>query len=718
MTELEKRIKAKLPGEDTGIEIKHSLCAICSPAFHCGLDCYVKEGKLIKVEGTPDYPGSKGRVCTKGQSNRDYIYRKDRIQTPLKRVGERGEGKFVPITWEEALSTIAEKLSAVKEAYSPHAVAFYSGHCKWYRPILHRLCYAFGSVNFGTDDSTCFKANDIASKLTFGAGAGPNTPNANTFLGWNYGGYYAKHMSVAGVRALKERGGKVIIIDPRHTPAVKNLADLYLQIKPGTDGALALGMGKIIIDNGWIDAEYIEKYVHGYEEYKALVQKYPLDKVCEITGLCADDVYEAARLYATNGPATVNFSGCTQTHHINGMQSTRAIHALIAITGNYDRPGGNVPGGVSYLHKNGGFSTREKEFRESLRPHDQLRIGETRFPIWDEYCDEFHAVDLIRQLEEGTPYPVKAIVGLGMNAKMLPETERLLKAMADNLDFFVDADLFMTHTAKYADIVLPACSSLERGEMKAYEGGFLTYTKPVIEPLYESRSDVEWLCDLARELDVDDELLKAGYEACCDWIIEGNGLTVADLKKSDKPVKVPTAKPGKPGNYLVNGCKTRTGKIEIYSEAIAAVDVKYGLNPLPDYQDPLYDQNDSETAEKYPFNLVAGVRIPTAHHSRLHEVPWLRSLRPNPLCEINAEDAKRLGIKDDDPVELSSPCGTIRCRAKVTHKFQPGTLMMLHGYTEANVNNLICSDHLDPYSGYPGFKSARCTIRKYQEAES
>ena len=221
MTELEERLRAKIPGNDTGIEIRPSICAICSPDKHCGVDCYVKDGKIIKVEGTLDHPYSHGKLCTKGSSNRNYVYRRDRIQTPLKRVGERGEGKFEPISWDEAYAIIAENLNRIKETDSPHSVAFYSGHCKWYRFLLQRLAYSFGSVNYGTDDSNCAAATHLANAVTAGRSAGPDLAHANTFLGWNYSGYYSDHLSVENVRGLKDRGGKVIIIDTRYTPAAK-----------------------------------------------------------------------------------------------------------------------------------------------------------------------------------------------------------------------------------------------------------------------------------------------------------------------------------------------------------------------------------------------------------------------------------------------------------------------------------------------------------------
>ena len=717
MTELEKKIKAKIPGPDTGIEVKRSLCAICSPGHHCGVDCYVKDGEIIRVEGTQDHPYNHGKLCTKGSSLRNYVYRADRIRTPLRRVGERGEGKFEPITWDEAYSIIAEKLNAVKEKYSASSVAFFSGYCKWYRPVFHRFAHVFGSVNFGTDDSTCSASKVIADKVTAGCGAGPDMGHASTFLGWNYEGYYSAHLSVAGVQKLKERGGKVIIIDIRDTPASKNLADIFLKINPGTDGALALGMAKLIIDNGWADMDYVEKYTYGFEQYKALVDQYPLNKVSQITGLDPDDIYEATKLYATNGPACCNYSASALVHHINGFNAHRAIVCLSALTGNFDRVGGNVPNPPTYLHKPAGFKSREHEFRSDRCPKDQKRIGADRFPLWDQQFDEFQAMDLLRQLEEEDPYPIKAIFGLGMNAKMFPETDKLLQTMKEKLDFFVDADLFMTLTAKYADIVLPACTSVERGEVKAYQGGYLTYTKPVIPPMYESKSDVDILCELARVMDLDDEYLKGGYDACMEWIFDGCGVTLDELKASDLPVKVPAAKwPVLPGNCLKNGFKTPTGKFELYATAIAKIDPKFGLDPLPSYYDSLADQNDPETAEKYPFYLCTGARLAHAIHSRTHDTPWLRSLRPYPTCEIHKADAARLGLKNGDTVAMSSPYGEIRMKVKVTSKAKPGVVMALHGYTEANVNELIGRNHLDPYSGYPGFKGMRCNIRKVEEA--
>lgn len=717
MTELEKRIQAKIPGEDTGIEVRPSICAICSPDKHCGLDCYVKDGQIIKIEGTQDHPYNHGKLCTKGSSNRNYLYRKDRIQTPLKRVGERGEGKFEPISWDEAYKIIAENLNRIKETYSPHSVVFYSGHCKWYRFLLQRLAYSFGSVNYGTDDSNCAAATHLANAVTVGRSAGPDLAHTNVFLGWNYSGYYSDHMSVENVRKLKERGGKVIIIDTRYTPAAKNLADVFLHVNPGTDGALALGIANVIIENGWENKEYIEKYTYGFEEYKALAAKYPLDKVAKITGVTPEQIVEVARLYATNGPAATNYSACALTHRINGFQTHRAVFCLAGITGNYDQPGGNLPIPQSWCHKPAGFTTREVEFRMCRKP-DAVRMGEGRFPIWDKYehYQEYQAMTLQDSILHHEPYPIKAVFGMGMNLKMFPQTDAMVEAIK-KLDFFVDVDLFSGFTTRYADIVLPACTTMERSELKAYGGGYFQYTKPVIPPLYESKSDANILCELAKVLGVDDPLLTAGHEACLDWIIEGTGVTIAELKKAEgRPVKV-ASKPYIPGSFIENGTTTPTGKFEFYSTSIASIDPKYGLNPLPEYEDALFDQNDEETRTKYPFMLITGIRVPHTIHSRLHEVPWLRSLRPKPFIDVNKKDAAAMNIHDGDMMEVTSPYGRIRVMAHLTAKMKPGILHMTHGYSEANVNCLIGKDHLDRYSGFPGLKAMRTNTRKCEEAE-
>lgn len=710
-TELEKRIKAKIPGQDTGIEVKKGICSICSPGNHCGLDVYVRDGKILKVEGTPDHPYNQGAICTKGAMNRDYIYRKDRIQTPLRRIGKRGEGRFEPITWEEAYGEIARNLNKIKAEHTADAVVFTTGYCKWYRPYYHRFIYAFGSCNYSTDDCTCYRAAVLAGEVSCHRDTGPDLANSNTFMGWAWSGTYSNHLSYLKVKQLRERGGKVIIIDTRITPASLRIADVFLHIKPGTDGALALGMAKLIIDNGWADMEYVRAHTYGYEEYADYVKDFDLEKVAGITGLKKEDILEATRIYATNGPAGANISVSTLTQQINGFQTLRAILCLQALLGNIDRKGGNIPAVNTYLCRPAGFKAREKEYYMEKAPDLTRMIAYDNFPIWSKYCNEFQAMTLADAILEEKPYPIRGIYGVGMNFKMYPQTDKLVKAL-EKIDFFVNTDLFMTWTNKYADIVLPCCSSLERGEFKVYPGGWGVYTKPVIEPLYQSKPDTDILCELANYMELDDPLLRKGYEASIDWIMDGCGLTVEDFKKSDMPLKLPNSKPTPPGTMTQNGFKTPSGRFEFYSQIIARFQESHGLDPLPTYKAWDADDPDETAKEAYPFFLCAGTRIPNTIHSRLHSVPWSRSIRPEPLVEIHDDDAGRLGIAEGDKVVVYSPCGEVTLKAMLTRKIHPGTLQVAHGYTEANISKVVSDHHLDPYSGFPGYKAARCNIRK------
>ena len=185
--------KGRIPGKESGIEIRHSLCDICSPGMHCGLDVFVKDGKILKVEGTEGFPVNNGKLCTKGAGNRQYVYRKDRILTPLRRVGERGEGKFEPISWDEALKTISEKFLQIRRDHGADKVAFYSGYSKHYRFMLRRLASVFGSQNYGTESSSCMTSGLMAWLIASGMPMGMNMPNAELVLGWGANGFHSRY---------------------------------------------------------------------------------------------------------------------------------------------------------------------------------------------------------------------------------------------------------------------------------------------------------------------------------------------------------------------------------------------------------------------------------------------------------------------------------------------------------------------------------------------
>ena len=703
----EENLRAKIPGTDTGITKRNSVCDICAPGPHCGITGYVKDGKLIKVEGTREHPTNRGLLCPKGLATRQYVYRKDRVLTPLRRVGARGEGKFEPITWEEAWGEIVPRLQAVKARYGPSSVAFYSGYNKWYRPFLQRLCYSFGSVNYGTESSSCFTSTIMSWRLATGADfAAPDLGRAGIFLGWCYNAYYAQYLMAGGVERARQRGMKVIIVDPRITPAVEKQCDLHLRIKPGTDCALALGLARELIVNDWVDHDYIAQNVYGYEAYRDYVMDFTPQRVERLTDVPAQQLRLAARMIHENMPLAINQSGAAMVHHTNGMQTHRAIMALSALMGTYDRPGGMIPAPLTYAHSMAGFETLDHAFPLEKYPKNAPRpVGAQRFPLWDKVIGEMQGNDLARQIREGTPYPVKALWAHGMNFRMFNGDLELEEALKQ-LDFFVDIDLFLTDSAKLADIVLPCCSSLERGEFKVFGGGFGQYTQPVIAPLGQSRPDDEIIVELANRLELEDDLLRSGSENCVRYMLRNTPIDLDFLKAhSQLPQKLEGVEKIPVGHH---GFGTPTGKFELWSTVIEPFE---GLDPLPTWRDSI----DGADPQTYPFRLVAGARLPHALHSRLHDVPWLRSLRPEPTADLNDQDARRLGISPGDTIRLATEVGAITVKANPTRTVKPGTVFMYHGYREADVNSIIPPGHNDPYSGFPGYRSVRCSVQREED---
>ncbi|WML32844.1 molybdopterin-dependent oxidoreductase [Clostridium sp. OS1-26] len=696
-------LRAKIAGEETGIEIKHTICDICSAG--CGTDAYIKDGKVIKVEGTKGHIAGNGYLCTKGFANREYIYKEDRIKTPLKRIGKKGEGKFEAITWEEAYKEIEKKLNGYKKKFGADSVAFFTGYQKWYRTIFHRFVHSFGTLNYGTESSSCFQSFFMASRIAGGVLTRPDIANADLFIAWAYNPYYSSNAVSLNIEKFKKNGLKVIIIDPRITPTSQKLADIHLRPKPGTDGALAHGFARFLIHEDKIDRDFIKKHIHGFEEYAAYVEQFDIKNVSSITGISEKDIIKAAEMIAANKCIAINEGFTGIFHHRNGMQNLRAIMSISAITGNYDHRGGQIPLKYSNPDKLGPALLDEK-FINEVRPKNSLsKIGSDKFPLWSELVDEFQAMDLSRHILEQKPYPIKAVFALGMNVRMFPDNNSLFKAL-EVVDFFVDTDLFMTDTAKYADIVLPACSSFERSQLISY-GSEVAFTKTIIEPLYESKSDVDIICELAKVMNLDDELLKSGYENCCRYLISDLDISLEDLKNSDGPVKIPGFKPYMVGENTKDGYDTPSKKYELKSSIIEKYS-KWNLEPLPIYTASLDDVDEVQ----YPFILTAGARIPGAFHSRLHNISWTRALRPEPTADINFYDGKKLNINQDDIIEIITTKGSIDVKANLTQSVLEGVVNMYHGYSEADVNAIIEGDHLDPYSGFPGYRSVRCTIRK------
>ena len=700
--------KGKVAREGNGVEIRQTICAICNPFSHCGVDAYVKDGVIIKVEGTKSHPHSEGTLCSKGAANREYIYNKDRLRTPLLRKGERGSDEFEPISWDEALDRIEDRLQKIKHESGPESVAFYVGYTKWMRPFVKRLAHSFGSPNYCTESSTCYTASKVAAILNYGHFGQPDLGKAKCLLVWSKNPFYSNTSTVRRLLDARERGLKIVEVGPLITPLTAH-ADIHLRIRPGTSGALAHGMAHIIIKEELMDLDFVENWTRGFEEYRAYVEGFSPLATQEITGVRAELIEQAARVYATTKPAALMVSASPTVHHTNGVQNHRALTALVGLTGNFDREGGNyvVPSGWLYVHN--GLVTREEEYEQS-RPWSEMapRMAEKKYPVWSRFIAEAQAMELPFHIQNPDPYPIRAMVAFGMNYRMWPGCDFFYENMK-KLDFMVHADLFMTDTCKLADIVLPACTSFERSELKFYEEDYVVWTTPVIESLWESRSDADVIFDLAKRIAPDDDLVQKGYEANVDWILEPTGLTVEKLKKYPAGYAVKNIKKPPYRKYEKSGFPTPSGKMEFASSIMEEAN----LDALPTFQEPrLSPRSTPKLTTKFPLILTTGARLPMYVHSRTFRLSWTRGLRPDPMLDINPIDANERGVSQGDWVTLSTPRNSIEVKANVTEVVPPGVINIFHAYREPEVNTLVEPDYLDPVSGFPGFKSLICEVKR------
>ncbi|MEM3421352.1 MAG: molybdopterin-dependent oxidoreductase [Candidatus Hadarchaeum sp.] len=671
-----------------------TVCRICSG--ECGLDVYVHDGKIVKVEGMKEHPINRGEICPKAEAAIDYVYSPDRLKYPLKRDGD----SWKRISWDEALTTIAQELTRIKKEYGSRALAVYLGQGidyyenKWY---ARRFCDVYGTPGYYSVDSMCYRARVIAHRLTYGAMSVADQENSKCILMWARNEYNA--ILPRAKKALKalENGAKLIVVDPVRTFFAKR-ADIHLRPRPGTDCALALAMLNIIISEGLYDKEFVERWTVGFEKLAEHVKKYPPEKVEEITWVKADDMVKAARLYASTKPACIN-QGNSIDLQANGVQTSRALAIMQAITGNLDVPGGNIYSPRLRL-TNLGFPKMVSE-----KP-----FGADEHPIQYEHTREGQAMVLIEKVISGDPYQIRAMIVSGGNPALQLPNYNKVKAALEKLDFLVVMDVFMTATAEFADIVLPAATFLEKTELLDFGAvmgiPYVMLRKKVVEPIGEAWPDWKFWFELGKRM---------GYGEYFPWNDVREAIDVL-LKPTGYSAKILEELPGgfyydypRYRKYLDDGFLTPSKKVELYSETLE----KYGYDPLPTYVEP----NESpvstpELAEEYPLILTTGARVLEYTHSQLRNIPQLREKVPHPSAEIHPETAKRYGIADGEMIVVKTKRGSVKIKAKVTEDMHPRVVHVQHGWKEANANVLTDEANRDPISGFPAIKSLLCSIER------
>ena len=660
----------------------------------CRVNAVVDNGRIVEIKTNPD--DAAGGLCERTDGILEWEYSQERLTKPVK----RENGGWKEISWDEALSYIAQKLEAIKAKYGARAVVVNTGQAlvrNVNRRAAKRFAKAFGTPNFTSGDSFCFWSRAIGHTLAFGTGdsvANTDLEESQCVFVIGHNPSESARASERRILAAKARGAKLIVVDPRMIPLAKK-ADVYTPIRPGTDCALVLSLLNVIISEKLYDRDFVEKWTHGFDKLSEHVKSYPPEKVSETTWVPADTIRRIARMYATTRPAALS-SGIALDHCTNGAMTNWALAILIAICGNYETDGGNFP------------VVRLIDQRNADQGANEETIG-YKYPVFSKICGESTIVPMADAIIYEKPYPVKALLVQCANpALTLPNTNKSRWALR-NLDLLVVMDLFMTETAKLADIVLPAANCLEVTHLRengTFPPSFLIVPN-VIEPRGECWPDWKLWTELGKKMGYASDFPWTTTEEYFQHFLTPWGVQLSDFAES--PQNVAFEPDPKERSYRVNGFNTQSRKVELYSEYMESL----GYEPMPTFHEPAEGWvTKPETAAKYPLVMLSGTRNHVYHHTQYRNLPSVKRLYPEPMVEINTQTARNLGITSGDMVTVESPRGSIRIKADLTDDIHPSLISVPHGWPEANVNVLTYDLEVDPVTAFIGFKSVLCRVTK------
>ncbi len=733
------RVMGSRSGKSKGIPVVSDVDA----HSQCRMLVNVKGGRIVEVQGDPTDPEGKGELTLRGKHIKELLYSPDRLIYPMKQTGERGKGKWERISWEEALTAIADRFQEIKQKYGAEAIDFHHGHYHSgdiLGTYIPRLANLIGTPNITNPSHVCHLPRVFMQyNIDLGAVFQPDLSHTRCLILWGGNPRATNKPQEIAIKEARARGVKLIVIDPRRITYAAE-ADIHAQLRPGTDGALALGMLHVIIKENLYDREFVEKWTKGFDRLSQRINDYPPEKIEEITWVPADIIRETARLYATSKPACISPRNSLD-QHTNASCGIRAINILMAITGNLDIRGGNI----FTIPVSMGFE--DLKLFEKLPPEQAAKkIGADKI-LWSRLSDTWpaaHTPSLWNAILNDDPYPVRAMMVMAANPVLTCANTNTVNEALKKLDFLAVADIFMTRTAELADIVLPACTFLEQTRVVTYDihadhawnsTSRLCLSPKVIEPVGESRSDWKIICELGKRMGFGEYFPWKTREQAIDCELKPLGITCEELKQHPEgliitlPPFLYRQKRGFLGGvirgimkmvafrnypdmykkYEMQGFMTPSKKVEIYSELLE----KYGHDPLPTYREPAESPvSQPELAEEYPFILIAGSKLEPYTHSMMRNIPGLSKYAAENLVEINPKAASKLGIQDGELVRVSSPRGYIHCRVRVTDGIDPRVVHLYHGFKESNCNFLTDNKAFDPITGSVGMKSLLCKVDK------
>jgi anaerobic selenocysteine-containing dehydrogenase len=701
----------------------------CSCHGGCGVLVTVKDGAISRIEGNPAST-TKGTMCSKGLASFQEVDNPNRLQYPLKRTGQRGEGQWVRVSWDEALDTIVARIKKASAQFGPNCVVTGQGTGRGYNLFTLRLASTIGTGNLMGPAHVCYLPRLMVYTITAGARLLPD------FHGW--GGEFPKtivawgrqteinnpenEMSVWFMDAL-DRARNLILIDPKAT-RLASRANLWLQLRPGTDAALALGMMNVIINERLYDEEFVSNWTHGFGKLRERVQEYTPGKVAEMTWVPKEKIINAARMIATQTPTAFNIGEALEASN-NCTQNNRSIACLMAITGNIERPGGMVSWMLTDAGQLEDFGREikiSKEARDGMVGGDRFKLG-----VFGRFANPD---TIFRQLREGEANRVRMMHLHGTNPVLCYADSKAVLAGLLKLDFLSVADLYMSPTAKYADILLPVAHWLETDGIWDEHGVFhFSAMVKTVEPPGEARSSYWIYNELGKR--IEPKYWFNTVEELFSYQLRHAKISWDEFKKIGYLSK--TGKEQKYYKYKTDywrkggGFRTPSGKVELYSTTME----KFGYDPLPSYTEPNESPYSTpELAKEYPLILSASLRTPYFFLSQYRQVPWLRERHPHPVVLIHPQTAQDRGISDGDWVWIENQRGRIKQKAQLFAGLDPRVVMAQHswwypernneeGLWESNVNVLTTSDlPPDPASGSTTFRALLCEITKVEEEEN
>ncbi|MCC6213223.1 MAG: molybdopterin-dependent oxidoreductase [Burkholderiales bacterium] len=730
------------------VKVVRSTTWSAGPGCHggCGVELHVRDNKLVKIEGIADHPYNQGTLCPRALALREFVHAPDRLQQPMIRSGARGSDTWRKASWDEALELIERRMKGIREQHGAESMLFVQGTGRDVGGWLVMLAYNYGSPNWmqSLPGNSCYHPRLLSMKIAMGDYVVPDSAQFSPlryddpqwrvpecYLVWGQNAVATCNDGLHGhwiVHALK-RGSKLVVVDPNYNWLASRAA-LWLPIRPGTDGALALGMLNVIISEGLYDKAFVKDWTVGFDELRARVREYPLERVSRITWVPADKIAAAARLYAAGKPSALQW-GVPVDFAPEGLTVALAINALWSITGNVERPGGMVVARPAYDVTSYPMSQAaiEAMYGDAM-PREQFakRIGADRYPIVRDLHWRAQPDAVIDQVFSGKPYPIKGAFIAGTNFVVGAQDPRRWRKAFDSLEFNVVVDLFMTPTIMaLADVVLPASSFAERDGIRSWWSPLTAQNRAL--RVGESRSDAEICFELARRLNP-----KFAYRTLDDlyrFFLKPSGISLEEVRRRGwiQPPEGSRVLPyarhergllradGKPG------FQTPSGKIELSSSRMK----EWGYDPLPSYVEPQFSpESTPDLAREYPLILNTGNRSIAFFHSEMRNIPSLRAMNSEPRVQINPLTAQHYGIADGDWVWIENQFGRIKMRARYA-LVHPRLVLTQHSWFypervrtekdfsayEANGNELIPGG-LHSKTGFGGaqVKSLLCRVRR------